>query len=103
MTKKFYSVKAALAVACLLGASHGIQAQTPSLGFNFASTDPDAATSSLDPTEIAGVVPAANWNNLVGATASATTGIVYDQSGTATPSSATVTWSSPNTWRSGDN
>jgi hypothetical protein len=103
MREKLKSVKAVFAVACLVAGGQAIHAQTPSLGFNFASTDPDAATSSLDPSEAAGVVPAANWNNLTGATGSGTTGIVYDQNGTATPSSATVTWSSPNTWRSGAN
>jgi YD repeat-containing protein len=95
--------KAFLAATCILMGSTAAFAQTPSLGINFASTDPDAATSSLDPAETAGVVPAANWNNLVGPTGSAIEGIVYDASGTATPTSTTVTWSSPNTWRSGGN
>jgi hypothetical protein len=38
------------------------------LGLNFASTDPDIATSELLPTEAAGVISHTNWNNLIGAT-----------------------------------
>lgn len=78
-------------------------AQSPALGFNFAATDPDAATSTVLPDESAGVVPQTHWNNLTGATGSATNGLSYDQNGTAAPSSATISWSSPNTWRSGAN
>lgn len=103
MKVKLRNLKALLAASCFSMAYTQIAAQTPSLGFNFASTDPDAATSSLDPAEVAGVVPAYNWNNLTGATGSATTGLVYDDNGTATPASVTVDWSSPNTWRSGGN
>jgi hypothetical protein len=77
-------------------AAHG----AVSLGLNFAATDPDAATSSLNPTDVAGVVPAANWNNLAGATGAAASGLSYDNNGTAVASGASVTWSSPNTWRS---
>lgn len=78
-------------------------AQSPKLGLNFASTDPDEATSALLPEDAAGVVPQANWNNLTGSTGAAATGLVYDQNGTAIPSTARVNWSSPNTWRSGGN
>lgn len=68
-----------------------------SLGLNFAATDPDAATSSLEPSEVAGVVPQDNWNNLADASGSATN--LVDDTGAAT--SASVEWSSNNTWRSG--
>ena len=73
------------------------------LGLNFASTDPDVATSELLPTEAAGVISHANWNNLTGATGTGVGSLVYDLNGTSTPSTATVTWTSPNTWRSGGN
>jgi hypothetical protein len=91
--------KLLLATACAWAlplAAHG----AVSLGLNFAATDPDAAGSTLNATDVAGVVPAANWNNLTGATGSAPSGLKYDNSGVATASSASVTWSSPNTWRS---
>jgi hypothetical protein len=75
-------------------------AQTPILGLKFAADDPDAATSSLNPTEVAGVVPSANWNNLTGATGTGVGGLVYDSGGTALASAVSVSWTSPNTWRS---
>jgi hypothetical protein len=73
------------------------------LGLNFASTDPDAATSSLLPTEAAGVISHPNWNNFMGASGTNVGSLVYDNNGTAVPSTATVSWTSPNTWRSGGN
>src|SRR5688572_30764281 len=89
-------------LAALATAGLSAYAQGLGLGLNFASTDPDAATSSLLPEEAAGVVPRANWNNLTGASGTAST-LVYDADGVATAGSASVTWSSPNTWRSGAN
>jgi hypothetical protein len=90
-------------LACALAGTLGTFGQTVGLGLKFAATDPDAATSSLAPEETAGVVPQANWNNLTGPTGTGVTGLSYDNGGTATASSATVTWTSPNTWRSGAN
>ena len=78
-------------------------AQPTGLGLKFAATDPDAATSSLQAGEVAGVVPQANWNNLTGATGTGVGNLVYDTAGSSSPSAATVTWSAPNTWRSGAN
>jgi hypothetical protein len=73
------------------------------LGLNFGATDPDSATSSLASTDVAGVVPVANWNNLTGNVGTNVTGLFYDNNGSAVASSATLTWNSPNTWRSGTN
>jgi hypothetical protein len=67
------------------------------IGLKFAATDPDAATSSLLPAEIAGVVPQANWNNLEGANGTNVGSLELDNGAAST---ATVSWSSPNTWRS---
>lgn len=75
-------------------------ASARTLGLKFAATDPDAATSSLAAGDTAGVVPAKNWNNLTGATGSGVGSLVQDNNGTSSASTATVTWSSPNTWRS---
>ena len=77
--------------------------QAPGLGLNFAATDPDAATSSLLAGETAGVLPQANWNNLTGASGTDVGGLFYDNNGAAVASSATVSWTSPNSWRSGGN
>jgi hypothetical protein len=82
-------------VTCLLPSTAWAQ----SLGLNFAATDPDAASSSLDPAEVAGVVPQANWNNLADAAGSSESLVLDD----GTPSGVSISWSSPNTWRSGDN
>ncbi len=71
-----------------------------SLGLNFAATDPNAATSSLAASDVAGVVPAANWNNLLLNTGSSGSLVYSDGSAAA---GVSVTWSSPNTWRSGGN
>src|SRR5215216_5392501 len=92
-----------LGLACLLAGTAATFGQTAGLGLKFAATDPDAATSSLAPEEVAGVVPQANWNNLTGATGTGVTGLEYDNGGAAVSSTATVTWTSPNTWRSGAN
>jgi hypothetical protein len=69
------------------------------LGLNFAATDPDAATSSLNPNEFAGVVSQANWNNLELNNGSSGP-LVLDTDGVSSPSTASVTWASNNTWRS---
>lgn len=89
-----------------IGAWAGLLATTASaqsLGLNFAADDPDTVSSSLNPTDVAGVVPAANWNNLFGATGTEVTGLNYNNAGTPVASGVSLTWTSPNTWRSGGN
>jgi hypothetical protein len=97
------SIRKLSAVALALAGSLATFGQGTGLGLNFASTDPDAATSSLLPEELAGVLPQANWNNLTGASGSGVGSLVYDNNGTAVPSSVVISWSAPNTWRSGAN
>ena len=82
---------AALAVPTLASAQ--------SLGLNFAATDPDAATSSLNPTDVAGALPQPNWNNLDTNIGTDVGGLVKSD---GTASTATVSWNSNNTWRSTD-
>ena len=62
-----------------------------SFGLNFG-----AEQSSLTPTDIAGVLPQAHWNNLSGATGTNTTPLT-DSTGT-TITGASVTFASPNTY-----
>jgi hypothetical protein len=81
----------------LLAFAIPIMASAASLGLKFAATDPDAATSSLGPAEVAGVVPQANWNNLATNTGTDVGSLVLDN---AAASTATVSWAGPNTWRS---
>lgn len=69
------------------------------ISMNFAShentnPDPPATPYSMGASESAGVVPATNWNNLLGSTSSATD--LVDGSGTAT--TADVSWTSNGTW-----
>lgn len=90
-------------VAVLAASLVAATASAQSLGLNFAAGDPDAATSSLNPTDVAGVIPAPNWNNLFDATGTSITGLVYNNGGSAVNSGVTVSYSSPNTWRSGTN
>jgi hypothetical protein len=87
------------ALASLLATAASAQ----SLGLNFAADDPDGATSSLNPTDVAGVIPAANWNNLFGAAGTDVTGLFYNNAGNPVASNVSLTWTSPNTWRSGGN
>jgi hypothetical protein len=84
--------------ALLVIAAMASSTSAQSLNFNFASDDPVDTGSTLLATDVAGVVPAANWNNLAGA--GGTNGVPLTLS-TGAASGATVTWSSPNTWRSG--
>jgi hypothetical protein len=89
--------KIQLALLVCLFSSVATLAEARGIGLKFAATDPDAATSSLLPAEVAGVIPQANWNNLE--TANGTNvGSLEQDNGAA--STATVTWTSNNTWRS---
>ncbi|HJQ79108.1 MAG TPA: hypothetical protein VJ828_04090 [Lacipirellulaceae bacterium] len=72
-------------------------ARAQNIGLNFAATDPDAATSSLNPTDVAGAVPQANWNNLTLDDGTSSTLVKSDGS---TAAGTSVTWASNNTWRS---
>lgn len=68
---------------------------------NFDGGGGNAGGTAIDPglvTGTAGVVPQANWNNLNGATSAAVT--LNDSTGAAT--TATVSWSSGNTWSNGE-
>jgi Bacterial Ig domain len=54
------------------------------------------AVTAMAPSEVAGLVPQANWNQALGTTNSGTLTNLLDQSGTAT--TAGVEWTSPNTY-----
>jgi hypothetical protein len=69
----------------------------PSIAINFASDQPGAGSAVTGP---AGVLNTVTWNNLTGADSAAPVTLNADVAGTLTPTAATVTWSSPNTWAS---
>jgi hypothetical protein len=95
MKKRF----AVLGGAVALAAASAVQAApgTPSIGINFASDEPAGAGSAV--TGAAGVLNTVIWNNLT--TANGTqNNLNADNLGVSTPTAASVTWSSPNTWSS---
>ncbi|MCA9186950.1 MAG: PEP-CTERM sorting domain-containing protein [Pirellulaceae bacterium] len=80
---------ASVVLACLAGYAG---AQTVSI--NFGADEPNGAGSTVD--GVAGAIGTANWNNVTGASGSATN--LIDANGVAT--GVSVEWSSPNTWSS---
>jgi hypothetical protein len=68
-----------------------------SISINFASNEPNAAGSAV--TGAAGLAGTANWNNLRGQSGGPAS-LIMDVQGVSTPSSATVSWVSNNTWAS---
>jgi uncharacterized protein (TIGR03382 family) len=68
----------------------------PSIGVKFGTDRPN---STMAATDVAGLVPTANWNNASGATGSAAN-LTADVNGVATATAAGVTWDSNNTWAS---
>ena len=75
----------------------GSLAKSQTVSVNFVGGYSGNQPANMDPTEVAGVVPVANWNQAVGQSGSLT-GLV-DSTNAATPFS--VTWTSPNTWATG--
>jgi hypothetical protein len=70
-----------------------------SIAVNFTSER--QGPSTLAASDVAGVLKQANWNNSAPPGAAGTiTDLVADDGGEALPTTATVTWSCPNTWTS---
>lgn len=101
-TRKPLSPLRAVLICSLMTSNALANTTGTSIGLKFASTDPNFATSGLGVGDSAGVVPSANWNNLTNASGSSSA-IVADSSGTSVASPVSVTWSAPNTFRSGAN
>ena len=68
-----------------------------SISINFAADEPAGATSPV--TGAAGLAGTVNWNNLEGA-AGTDVPVFLDAASVSTPSTATVSWVSANTWAS---
>jgi hypothetical protein len=94
--KKQQLLPALVMLAALAPATSSAQV----LGLNFAATDPNEAAATLLPTETAGYYPQAGWNNLSGAAGTGVGSLTYRSGANSLASTATVTWTSPNTWRS---
>jgi len=72
------------------------------IGLNFGADEPNGANAAVLPSIATAGVPGvvqAHWNNLTGASGSASA-LVADAKGQAMPTSAAVEWSCPNTWSS---
>jgi hypothetical protein len=70
-----------------------------SIGLKFGANEPPGVGSALAPSDTAGVVSQANWNNLFG-NIGTSTNIISDSQGNPKVTSVTVSWSSPGTWSS---
>ena len=73
-----------------------------SLGINFGADEPNAGNlGGLEPNQAAGIDTAlqANWNNASGISGTLEN-LVADDEGAAIATTATVTWTCPNTWSS---
>ncbi|MBX6312591.1 MAG: PEP-CTERM sorting domain-containing protein [Isosphaeraceae bacterium] len=91
----------ALAVASWIALGFGPAARAePLIGINFAGGGGPGSPSTLNPTDLAGVVPQMFWNNAAGAS-----GVLANLSGaedgTPVATAISVTWSSNNTWSTG--
>jgi hypothetical protein len=86
---------AVLSAAVTAGLAFGGAARAQSIGVDFYGTGGTGASTQLSPTDVAGVVPLANWNSFTGA-AQATPQPLKDATGAAT--GATAVWTSNNTW-----
>jgi hypothetical protein len=85
-----------LACACVLLFAADVRAA--SIAVNFGADEPNGARS--DVTGPAGVLGTAIWNNVDGPAGTAMNLDGVDSGGTATTTSAGVTWSTTNTWSS---
>ena len=88
---------AVLATLGFIPASQAGQGNTDTISIAFARDEPNGAGCALATTDVAGVVPSANWNNVTLNTGTAT-GLTEDTNGVASTSTAQVTWSATNTW-----
>jgi hypothetical protein len=95
---------AGVAFIALLAAVPAAQAGTTSdsISIHFAADEPtQTGGSMLDPSEVAGVVPSANWNNAT-TRGGVLSGLVRDTNGVATTTDATVLWEAWATFASHD-
>ena len=92
---KRFAASALAALSLLLLGSAPATAQTISINFVGGSHD-TSIVNPMGPTEVAGAVPAANWNNAAGANSGGTPLALVDSTGAATPVS--VVWNANGLW-----
>jgi len=90
-----FRISLGLAAFSLLALYNDVEAQVVSI--NFAGANAGGAPTSLGSSEVAGVVPAANWNSFVGN--SFTAAALKDASGAASP--ITLTFTTDESWGTG--
>jgi hypothetical protein len=84
------------ALTSALPAQAGTNSDTISINFG---ADEGGGAASLNPTDVAGVVPSANWNN-ASTKGGVMTALERDINGVATTTGAAVLWEATNTWAS---
>ena len=93
------SAAVAAGTGALLASSPSANGQTISVDFGGGGGGgTTGTTTAMTPAELAGVIPAANWNSFIVNT-QATPQPLVDATGAAT--GATVSWTSNNTWNTG--
>jgi hypothetical protein len=101
MKRLLSSLSAAIAIVAVLAVVPLAQAGTnsDSISIHFAADEPtQVAGSMLGPTDVTGVVPSANWNNVM--TYAGSAAVMEDNNGVATQTGAQVVWYASNTWAS---
>ena len=91
-----------VAVLAVLAAVPTAQAGTnsDSISIHFGADEPTEVNGSmLAPSDVAGVIESAHWNNTTGNTGTVP-GLMEDKNGVATASTAQVFWQATNTWAS---
>ena len=82
--------------AAVLSQSASAFVAGPSINVNFGTNEPN---SSLALTDVAGLIPSANWINAANATGTLANASA-DVAGVSTPTATSITWDSNNTWAS---
>jgi hypothetical protein len=98
MARKRFALTCAAAglAACAMSPSSYGYVGGPSIGVNFGSNE---TNGTLALTDVAGLLPTANWNNAANATGSLSN-LNADVNGVSSATATSVTWDSNNTWAS---
>lgn len=90
---------AMLAVSSTVPVAHAGE-NSDTISIHFGANEPTQGNGSmLNPTDVAGAVPSANWNNAENQ-GGVLSGLVRDTNGVAVTTGATALWESTNTWSS---
>ena len=98
MSRRSLAIVAAAALAAASAAEAAVVGTSINVNFTGgASTNPPTPAVSLDPGDVTGVIPSANWTNAVGASGTLSN-LVSDVNGVAVPTAASINWNATGTW-----